>query len=91
VRILRAAAGPRHRRRCRHGSRRARRPALARACSEADITFVGPDADALARLGDKPEARRLAAELGIPVARGSEGPVTPAQARAFLEDLGARS
>ncbi|MYF49084.1 MAG: ATP-grasp domain-containing protein, partial [Gammaproteobacteria bacterium] len=53
----------------------------------AGITFVGPDSATLATLGDKSEARALAAQCEIPLPRGSEGPVTLAEARAFLEAL----
>ncbi|MCD2185921.1 acetyl-CoA carboxylase family protein [Actinomycetospora soli] len=42
-------------------------PALARACEEAGIVFVGPSPDALALFGDKALARSRAAELGVPV------------------------
>jgi len=51
-------------------------PALARACADAGITFIGPDARLLELLGDKTAARRLAIEAGIPVIRGTEAPVT---------------
>ena len=54
----------------------------------AGITFVGPDSATLAALGDKSRARALAARCGIPLLRGSEGPVTLAEAQAFLEALG---
>ena len=53
----------------------------------AGITFVGPACATLAALGDKSEARALAAQCGIPLPRGSEGPVTLAEARAFFEGL----
>ncbi|GAB3295969.1 carboxyl transferase domain-containing protein [Epidermidibacterium keratini] len=44
---------------------------LARQCAEAGITFVGPDPDALERLGDKGAARALAAELGVATVPGT--------------------
>jgi len=43
------------------------RPALAAACGEAGILFVGPRADVLRVLGDKVAARGLARAAGIPV------------------------
>jgi acetyl/propionyl-CoA carboxylase alpha subunit/acetyl-CoA carboxylase carboxyltransferase component len=61
---------------------------LARRCAEAGITFVGPDAATLAALGDKAEARDLAAHCGVPVLAGTEAGLTPDQARAFLASLG---
>ncbi|MDE3094494.1 MAG: 3-methylcrotonyl-CoA carboxylase [Chloroflexota bacterium] len=48
-------------------------PALAEACAAAGIAFVGPSADAMRLLGDKPAARRLAAEHGVPVLPGFDG------------------
>jgi len=40
---------------------------FARACAAAGLTFVGPPADVIERLGRKDEARRLAAGAGVPV------------------------
>ena len=51
------------------------------------ITFVGPTAATLATLGDKTQARTLAADCGVPVLRGSAGPLTLAGAHDFLEQL----
>ncbi len=63
-------------------------PALADACATAGIVFVGPQAETLEILGDKTRARALAVELGVPVLRGSDGPVTVEDARDFLRSLG---
>src|SRR5580698_1092528 len=57
----------------------AENPALARACANAGITFVGPTADLLELLGDKTAARRLAASADVPVLAGTENPVTSAE------------
>src|SRR5215469_11735212 len=51
-------------------------PALARACADAGITFIGPDAKLLELLGDKTAARHLAIRTGIPVVPGTEEPVS---------------
>jgi len=51
-------------------------PELARACDEAGITFVGPGADLLERLGDKTSARQLAVEAGVPVVPGVDRALT---------------
>src|SRR5947199_7836905 len=40
---------------------------FARACATAGITFVGPPADAIARMGSKTEAKQLMADAGVPV------------------------
>src|SRR4051812_25131155 len=44
--------------------------AFAEACARAGITFVGPPASVIARMGSKIEARRLAAGAGVPVVPG---------------------
>src|SRR5262245_27130401 len=46
-------------------------PELARACREAEITFVGPHEAALTQLGDKTFARNIASRVGVPVLGGS--------------------
>jgi acetyl-CoA/propionyl-CoA carboxylase biotin carboxyl carrier protein len=42
-------------------------PALARACADAAVTFVGPPAEASELMGDKPRAKATAAAAGVPV------------------------
>ena len=56
-------------------------------CADGGLTFVGPSPNALALLGDKARAREAARELGLPVLAGSSGPVTLAEAAAFLANL----
>ncbi|MGY1787069.1 carboxyl transferase domain-containing protein [Geodermatophilus sp. SYSU D00698] len=63
-------------------------PDLARACADAGIAFVGPDAAALALLGDKTAARARAGELGLPVLAATDGDTDLAAATAFLAGLG---
>jgi pyruvate carboxylase len=53
-------------------------PALAGACAQAGITFIGPGAELLDLLGDKTAARQLAIRTGIPVVPGTERPVSDA-------------
>ncbi len=60
---------------------------FARRCAAAGITFVGPDAETLAVFGDKTQALALAERCGVPVLRGSRGPVTLEQAKAFVASL----
>ncbi|MBO1750397.1 pyruvate carboxylase [Actinotalea sp. BY-33] len=47
-------------------------PALARACEEAGLTFVGPPADVLELAGNKVRALKAAREAGIPVLASTE-------------------
>src|SRR5271170_4671790 len=64
-------------------------PEFAEACAAAGIIFVGPTPDTMRRLGNKVEARNLAAEAGVPVM-----PATPplpddhAQALAMAREVG---
>lgn len=50
-------------------------PALAQACADAGITFVGPTVQALEQLGDKIMAREIARAAGVPVLGGSASPI----------------
>ena len=50
-------------------------PAFAELCARLGVTFVGPDAEAMRRLGDKIGAKLIAEEVGVPVAPWSRGPV----------------
>ena len=63
-------------------------PALARACAEAGIIFVGPSPEHLETFGDKAAARALAAERGVPLIPGT-GAISPEGARAFQAEHGA--
>src|SRR5260370_40970021 len=54
-------------------------PALPRACERAGITFVGPSAALLELLGDKTAARQLAEKAGVPVAPGTQDPVSSSE------------
>ncbi len=53
----------------------AERPEFAERCEQLGITFVGPSADVMRRLGDKIGAKLLAEEAGVPLAPWSGGAV----------------
>jgi acetyl-CoA carboxylase biotin carboxylase subunit len=46
---------------------------LAEICTEVGITFVGPTADVIGKMGNKAEARHLMKEAGVPLMPGSDG------------------
>ncbi|MGH6996606.1 MAG: biotin carboxylase N-terminal domain-containing protein, partial [Phenylobacterium sp.] len=63
--------------------------AFARACAQAGVAFVGPSPETLELFGDKGAARSLAERCDVPILAGTHGGVTLAEARVFLESLGA--
>lgn len=46
---------------------------FAAACAEADLTFIGPGAEAIALMGNKAAAKRRMLEAGVPCVPGYEG------------------
>ncbi len=64
-------------------------PAFAELCDKIGVTFIGPSADAMRRLGDKIGAKLIAEEVGVPVAPWSRGEVaTVEEALAIGERIG---
>ena len=62
---------------------------FARAVVAAGLTWIGPDADVIAALGDKISARRIAQSVGAPLAAGSDDPIeTAEEAVAFAKQHG---
>ncbi len=54
-----------------------------------NITFIGPSPEHIRTMGDKIEAKRTAAKLGLPVVPGSEGAVrADAEAREIAGEIG---
>jgi acetyl/propionyl-CoA carboxylase alpha subunit len=62
-------------------------PALAEACRDAGITFIGPTAETLTLCGDKAKARAAARDADVPVLEGIDGAVDLESARTFLQGL----
>lgn len=46
---------------------------FARICADRGVTFIGPDADVIAKMGDKTAARASMMAAGVPVTPGSQG------------------
>lgn len=64
-------------------------PLFAELCERIGVTFVGPSADAMRKLGDKIGAKLIAEEVGVPVAPWSRGGVdTVDDAVAAAADIG---
>jgi acetyl/propionyl-CoA carboxylase alpha subunit len=60
---------------------------FAAAVVAAGLIFVGPDSETLQRFGNKVQARRLAADCGVPVVAGSSDVVALEAARSFFAEL----
>lgn len=48
-------------------------------CEKAGITFIGPSAEVIARMGNKSEARRTMMEANVPVVPGTKEPIYEAK------------
>src|SRR5438105_13856139 len=48
-------------------------PHFAEVCRDCKIEFIGPPQEAMALVGNKNEARKLAKKVGVPIVPGSEG------------------
>ncbi|MCC7013687.1 MAG: acetyl-CoA carboxylase biotin carboxylase subunit [Planctomycetes bacterium] len=48
---------------------------FAEVCNSCNITFIGPDPESIAAVGNKSRARQMAIEADVPVVPGSDGPV----------------
>ena len=64
------------------------RAALAQACVDNKITFVGPSAGNITMMGDKLEARRVARNAGVPLVPGSDHARNPHEAAQLAKDIG---
>ena len=50
-----------------------------RKCEENGITFIGPEADVIDKMGNKSQARKTMMEAGVPVVPGTKEPVYDAE------------
>ncbi|WP_142859016.1 acetyl-CoA carboxylase biotin carboxylase subunit [Salinigranum halophilum] len=63
--------------------------AFARKVEETEMVWVGPSADAMERLGEKTQARKVMNEAGVPIVPGTTDPVDdPAEVHDFGEEYG---
>ena len=63
-------------------------PAFVEACADNDLVFVGPDADVMARMGDKVQAKLELHEAGVPLVPGTKGSTSVEEARAAAAEVG---
>lgn len=62
---------------------------FARLCAECNITFIGPSAGIIHKMGNKLEARRTMIDAGVPVVPGGREPVHEAEeALAMAKEIG---
>ena len=58
-------------------------------CETSGIIFIGPSPQAIARMGNKVEARKIAQQAGVPIVPGTESGITdPSEAVRFGERMG---
>jgi acetyl-CoA/propionyl-CoA carboxylase biotin carboxyl carrier protein len=62
---------------------------MARACAEADITWIGPPPEAIEAMGSKTKAREIMQEAGVPIVPGATEPAPDIEAaRKQAEEAG---
>lgn len=62
---------------------------FAQICQDCGIEFIGPDVEAMKKLGDKVQARKIALAADVPVSPGSEGAIaTEEEALKLAEEIG---
>ena len=57
-----------------------------RRCQENGITFIGPEADVIDKMGNKSQARKTMMDAGVPVVPGTKEPVYDAEVGRSLAD-----
>ena len=67
----------------------AENPVFAERLAAEGITFIGPSPEALRILGDKITAREAMSRAGLPIAKGSPGPISdPEEASQIADEIG---
>ena len=62
---------------------------FAELCEKCNITFIGPSADIINKMGNKSESRKTMMEAGVPVVPGGKEPVyTVEEAKAMAQEVG---
>lgn len=62
---------------------------FAELCEKCKITFIGPNAEIINRMGNKSEARKTMMDAGVPVVPGSKEPVfTVEEGRRMADEIG---
>src|SRR3989304_3977134 len=64
------------------------RAELAHACADNNVTFIGPSAENIMKMGDKLEARKIARAAGVPLVPGSDQAKNPHEAAHMAETIG---
>ena len=60
-----------------------------RKCKENGLTFIGPEADVIDKMGNKSQARKTMMEAGVPVVPGTKEPVYEAEvAKELAKEIG---
>lgn len=67
----------------------AENPAFARACADADITFIGPSAETMELMGSKTAGKQLARRSDVPTVPGTDDPLESAdEAQSLARAMG---
>jgi acetyl-CoA carboxylase, biotin carboxylase subunit len=67
----------------------AENPALARACADAGVTFIGPPAEAMENMGSKTAGKQLARRSEVPTVPGTDTPLeNPEEAQFLAQNMG---
>jgi len=63
-------------------------PAFVEACADNDLVFIGPNADVMARMGDKAQAKVEMRAAGVPLVPGTDKGASLDDVRRAAEELG---